>query len=70
MLFDGDELREMVSRTPNWIELRNDCGRRIGDLSTAEALALNLDLFIGVGNMRNPAKPNAVSGGNSNGIPG
>jgi hypothetical protein len=52
MLFDGQELREMISRTPNEIELRNEHGRCCRILSIAEALALDLDLFVGVGNRR------------------
>jgi len=52
MLFDGQELREIIARTPNEIELRNEYGRRRRILSRADALALDLDLFIGVGNRR------------------
>ena len=52
MLFDGDELKEILSRTPNGIEFRNEYGRRIRVLGSTEALALDLDLFIGVGNRR------------------
>jgi|SRR6185437_12701017 hypothetical protein len=50
MLFDGEELREIISLTPNEIELRSEHGRCYRMLSIAEALALDLDLFIGVGN--------------------
>ena len=50
MLFDGEELREIVGRTPNVIELRNEYGRCCRTLSRAEALALDLDLFVGIGN--------------------
>jgi hypothetical protein len=57
MLFDGEELREIVNRTPNAIELRNEHGRCCRILSTAEALALDLDLFVGIGK---PA-PHSVS---------
>jgi len=52
MLFDGQELREIISRTPNEIELRNEHGRCCRILSSAEALALDLDLFVGIGNRR------------------
>ena len=52
MLFDGQELREIVGRTPNEIELRNEYGRCCQIFSGAQALALNLDLFIGIGNRR------------------
>ena len=52
MLFEGQQLRDVIARTPNEIELRNTHGRCYRTLSTIEALALNLDLFIGVGNLR------------------
>jgi hypothetical protein len=52
MLFDGEELREIIGRTPGAIELRNEHGRRCRYLSSTEALGLDLDLFIGVGNRR------------------
>ena len=52
MLFDGPELREILNRTPNGIELRNEYGRCCRMLSSADAVALNLDLFVGVGNRR------------------
>ena len=52
MLFDGQELREIVGLTPNPIELRNEYGRCCRILSHAEALALDLDHFIGIGNRR------------------
>jgi hypothetical protein len=52
LLFDGQELREIINRTPNEIELRNEYGRCCRTLSGAEALALNLDLFVGIGNRR------------------
>ena len=52
MLFDGQELREIIERTPNEIELRNEYGRCRRILSITEALALDLNLFIGVGNRR------------------
>jgi hypothetical protein len=52
MLFESQELRAMISRTPNEIELRNSHGRCLRFLSSDEALALDLDLFIGIGNRR------------------
>jgi len=52
MLFDGQELREIIGRTPNEMELRNEHGRCCRILSRAEALALDLDLFVGIGNRR------------------
>jgi hypothetical protein len=52
MLFEGQELRELIARTPNEIELRNAHGRCCRMLSSVEALALDLDLFIGIGNLR------------------
>jgi hypothetical protein len=52
MLFDGKELREILGRTANVIELRNEHGRCCRTLSSAEALALDLDLFVGIGNRR------------------
>jgi hypothetical protein len=52
MLLEGQELRDIVGRTPNKIELRNEHGRCLRFLSSNEALALDLDLFIGIGNRR------------------
>ena len=52
MLFEGQELTELIARTPNEIELRNAHGRFCRMLSSHEALALDLDLFIGIGNRR------------------
>jgi hypothetical protein len=52
MLFDGQELREIIGRTPNEMELRNEHGRCCRILSSAEALALDLNLFVGIGNRR------------------
>jgi hypothetical protein len=52
MLFHGQELREIITRTPNEIELRNVHGSCCQMLSNSEALALDLDIFIGVGNRR------------------
>jgi len=52
MLLDGQELREVLARTENTIELRNEYGRCYRVVSKREALALNLDLFICIGNRR------------------
>ena len=52
MLFEGQQLRELIARTPNEIELRNAHGRCCRMLSRLEALALDLDLFTGIGNLR------------------
>jgi hypothetical protein len=52
MLFDGQELREILGLTLNVIELRNEHGRCYRVLSGAEALALDLNLFVGIGNRR------------------
>ncbi len=52
MLFEGQELREIIGHTPNEIELRNEHGRCCRILSSAEVLALDLDLFVGIGNRR------------------
>jgi hypothetical protein len=52
MLFDGQELRAILGTTSNDIELRNEYGRCHRTLSKDEALALDLDLFIGIGNRR------------------
>jgi hypothetical protein len=52
MLFEGQELREIISRTSNEIELRNEHGRFCRFLSSAQALVLDLDIFVGIGNRR------------------
>jgi hypothetical protein len=52
MLFEGQELREIIGRTPNEIELRNEHGRCCRLFSSADALALDMDIFVGVGNRR------------------
>ncbi len=52
MIFDGHELREIINRTSNEIELRNEHGRCCRLLSSTEALVLDLDLFVGIGNRR------------------
>jgi hypothetical protein len=57
MLFEGQDLREVLGATPNPIELRNEYGRCHRMLSRDEALALDLDLFIGIGNRRRDSVP-------------
>lgn len=52
MLFQDRELRELIIRTANDIELRNVYGRLCRMLSPMEALELDLDVFIGIGNRR------------------
>lgn len=52
MLFEGEQLRDLIARTPNEIELRSAHGRCCRLLSNDEALALDLDLFVGIGNRR------------------
>jgi hypothetical protein len=52
MLFDDHDLRAVLARTPNEIEIRNEYGRCLRTISPDEALALDLDLFIGIGNRR------------------
>ncbi len=52
MLFEGQQLRDLIANTRNEIELRNTHGRCYRTVSTVEALALDLDLFIGIGNRR------------------
>ena len=52
MLIEGQQLRELIAGTRNEIELRNAHGRCYRILSHADALALDLDLFVGVGNRR------------------
>jgi hypothetical protein len=54
MQFEGQQLRELIARTPNKIELRNTYGRCYKTLSSVEALALDHldDKYIGIGNRR------------------
>jgi hypothetical protein len=52
MLFDGHELRDMIGRTSDAIELRNEHGRCCRMLSRSEAFVLDLNLFVGIGNRR------------------
>jgi len=52
MLFEGQQLHDLIAHTPNEIELRTTHGRCYRTVSSVEALALNLDLFVGIGNLR------------------
>jgi len=52
MLFDSQELRAVLGITPNAIELRDEHGRCHRIVSKNEALELDLDLFVGIGNRR------------------
>jgi hypothetical protein len=52
MLFDDHDLRAVLETTENAIEIRNEHGRCQRIISREEALALDLNLFIGVGNRR------------------
>lgn len=52
MLFDGQELREVLGRSGDGIEIRNEYGRCHRVVSRGQALALDLDLFVGIGNRR------------------
>ena len=52
MLFTGPELKDVLGRTRNGIELRNRHGRCCRMISAAEALELDPDLFVGIGNRR------------------
>jgi hypothetical protein len=52
VILDGRELRETVARTSTPIELRNEHGRCYRTISCQEALALDLDLFVGIGNRK------------------
>lgn len=49
MLFAGAELANMLSRSNDGIELRNQFGRCLRLLSREQALALDMDLFVGIG---------------------
>lgn len=52
MVFTGPQLLEVLARSGNEIELRNQYGRCLRVLSRDEALALDPNLFAGVGNLR------------------
>jgi hypothetical protein len=52
MVFTGPELSNVLVRSDNEIELRNQYGRCCRVISHEDALALDPDLFVGVGNLR------------------
>jgi hypothetical protein len=52
MLFEGDALRDLLLRTEVPVPLHNQYGRCCKVISSVEALALDLDLFVGIGNRR------------------
>ncbi len=52
MLFTGHKLLELLQRTETPIELRNEHGRCHRILSSNDALALDPNLFVGIGNKR------------------
>ena len=52
MLLQGQKLRDILARTASEIELRHQSSRCYRMLSSAEALALDLDRFVGIGNDR------------------
>jgi hypothetical protein len=52
MVLTGSELSEVLGHSGNEIELRNQFGRYCRMLSREEALALDPNLFVGIGNRR------------------
>jgi hypothetical protein len=52
MILTGPELNEVLARTENDMELRNEYGRCLRTITRKEALALDLNLFVGIGNTR------------------
>jgi hypothetical protein len=52
MIFTGPELSDVLGRSGGEIEMRNQYGRCCRLLSRDEALALDPDLFVGIGNLR------------------
>ena len=52
MLFTGPPLSEVLKRSGDEIELRNEHGRCCRVVSRDVALALDPDLFVGIGNLR------------------
>lgn len=52
MLFEGEELRTLIAKTPSPIELRNERGQLHRTITNDEALALDLSLYFGIGNRR------------------
>jgi hypothetical protein len=52
MIFSGSELRDVLKRSGDQIELRNNYGRTCRMFSRDEALGLDADLYVGIGNRR------------------
>ena len=52
MVFTGTELTNLLGRSDNDIEMRNQHGRYCRMISHKDALALDADLFVGIGNRR------------------
>jgi hypothetical protein len=52
MVFTGQALADLLGRSASEVELRNEYGRPCRMLSCSEALALDMDLFVGIGNRR------------------
>ena len=52
MVFTGPELLDVLGHSGNKIELRNQYGRCCRVISRDEALALDPNLFVGIGNLR------------------
>jgi hypothetical protein len=52
MLFDGQELKDILSHSSKQIELRNEYDRCYKTISASQALSLDVDQFIGIGNRR------------------
>lgn len=52
MFFTDGELSDVLHRTENDIELRNEYGRCCRVIVREEALTLDMTLFVGIGNRR------------------
>ena len=52
MMFHGQQLKEVLSRTETPIELKDGNGRTVRKISPALARRLDTGLFIGIGNLR------------------
>jgi hypothetical protein len=52
MVFTGPELSDVLGRSGNEIELRNQHGRYCRMITRNDALGLDADLFVGIGNRR------------------
>ena len=52
MVFHGEELREIIGRTQNKIELHNVYGRCYKTVLAVDALKMNLQEVVGIGNRR------------------